>query len=71
MPLKLVAKLVCLTFFAAGGLVAILTTGLPKSIALGCGVAGLAGLLVLAVFGGGGDPDKQAGSGPPPLRWGG
>jgi len=71
MSLKLLVKLLCLALLFGGAITTAATTGTPKFIGLGVGLVGLAGFLALALFGGGGDPDKQAGSQPPPLRWGG
>ena len=71
MSLKLLAKLFFIALLFGGAITTAATTGTPKFVGLGIGLAGLAGVLVLALFGGGGDPDKRAGSQDPPLRWGG
>lgn len=71
MSLKSIARLVAVVLLIVGAIVSVTTAAPVKFVGIGAGLVGLLGFLVLAFVGGGGDPDKQAGSGPPPLRWGG
>jgi len=71
MSLRLTMKLLAVAMMIAGAVMASQFAGTTKIVGMALGIVGLVGFLVLAVFTGGGNPKDQAGSQPPPLRWGG